>query len=189
MTLVTSLFLTALAADPSIGSPAPAFSLSDLDGETWSLEALRGKTVVLEWFNPGCPFVVAAHEEGPLKDLAARSVGDDVVWLAINSGAPGKQGADPADNVAAREKWGMTHPVLLDPDGTVGKAYGAVNTPQLVVIDAKGTLQYWGALDNAPLNEARGERRPWTADAIAKVKAGEKAKPAKTKPWGCSVKY
>jgi hypothetical protein len=145
---------------------------------------------VLEWFNPGCPFVVQAHEGGPLKDLATQQP-DDVVWLAINSGAPGKQGADPAANVEAVAKWAMKHPVLMDPEGTVGKAYAASNTPQMVVVDPKGTLAYYGALDNAPFNEVKGgdKRLNYASDAIAAVRAGTTPEPARTKPYGCSVKY
>lgn len=192
--LLTSLLLavpTAHAMDtPEVGQPAPEFSLQDLDGKTWTLSALKGRTVVLEWFNPGCPFVVAAHEGGPLKDLAAKQP-EEVVWLAVNSGAPGKQGAEPSFNREAATKWNLDHPILMDPTGQVGRSYGASNTPQLVVVDGKGTLAYYGALDNAPFNEVKGgdKRIDYTADAIASVLAGTTPKPAKTKPYGCSVKY
>ncbi|MCA9570124.1 MAG: redoxin family protein [Myxococcales bacterium] len=179
------------AQQVEVGAPAPDFTLTDLDGKSWTLSALKGKTVVLEWFNPGCPFVVAAHEgPGPLADLAGKQP-DQVVWLAVNSGAPGKQGADPAENREATQKWNMGHPVLMDPTGEVGKTYGASNTPQMVVVDAKGTLAYYGALDNAPLNEVKGgeSRIDYAANAIAAVVKGEKPEPARTKPYGCSVKY
>ena len=84
----------------------------------------------------------------------------------------------------------MSHPILLDEKGEVGKTYGATNTPQMVVIDGEGVVRYWGALDNAPRNDVKGaERIPYTANAIEAVLAGETPKPDKTKPWGCSVKY
>jgi peroxiredoxin len=172
-----------------VDAAAPDFTLPDLDGKRHTLSDHRGKTVVLEWFNPGCPFVVAAHEDGPLKDMAA-SQPDDVVWLAVNSGAPGKQGHGVDANRKAATDWSMKHPILLDESGAVGKQYGATNTPQMVVIDPEGVVQYQGALDNAPLNEAKGDERvAWTADAIAAVREGSDPKPDETKPWGCSVKY
>lgn len=193
LSLLTSFVLSgsALAGGaPAVGSQAPDFTLKDLDGKSWTLSDLKGRTVVLEWFNPGCPFVVAAHEKGGLKELAG-SQPDSVVWLAVNSGAPGKQGADPAFNREAVTKWGIGHPVLLDPTGAVGHSYHATNTPQMVVIDATGKLAYYGALDNAPLNEVKGssERLDYAADAIAAVLAGKSPRPDHTPPYGCSVKY
>ncbi len=180
---------TPASAALEVDAMAPDFTLTDLDGTEHTLSKYRGKIVVLEWFNPGCPFVVAAHGEGPLKDLASKHA-DDVVWLAVNSGAPGKQGHGVETNKKAAGEWKMEHPVLLDETGEVGKAYGATNTPQMVVIDAKGTVQYQGALDNAPLNEVKGDKRiPYTANAIAAVMKGEDPKPDQTKAWGCSVKY
>ena len=177
------------AAAVKVDQAAPDFTLTDLEGTAHTLSAYQGKTVVLEWFNPGCPFVVAAHDGGPLGDLAAKQ-SDDVVWLAINSGAPGKQGHGVEANKKAAGDWSMKHPILLDESGEVGKLYGATNTPQMVVIDAQGLVQYQGALDNAPLNEVKGKNRiPYTANAIAAVLKGENPEPDQTKAWGCSVKY
>lgn len=179
-----------VAASPEVGAPAPDFTLTDLDGTSWTLSELKGKTVVLEWFNPGCPFVVAAHEGGPLDDLAAKQP-EGLVWLAVNSSAPGKQGAEKADNVKAAETWSMDHPILLDPTGSVGRLYDATNTPQMVVVDPQGKVAYYGALDNAPLNDVKGGGKhiPYTANAITAVLAGKTPKPARTKAYGCSVKY
>lgn len=195
MTLIASVLLFACstpthAAGPSVGAPAPDFTLTDLEGKAWTLSALKGKTVVLEWFNPGCPFVKAAYEGGPLKDLASKQP-EEVVWLAVNSGAPGKQGAGKSENISAVSAWSIDHPVLLDADGKVGHAYNATNTPQMVVVDSKGSIAYFGALDNAPFNQVKGgdKRIDYTANALAAVLANEPVKPAKTKPYGCSVKY
>lgn len=196
MTLVLTALLacagqtpSASAATAKVGQPAPDFTLPDLDGKDVTLSSFKGKPVVLEWFNPGCPFVVAAHEgDGPLAEMAKER--DEVVWLAVNSGAPGKQGHGIETNREAAEKWKLSHPILIDEKGQVGKTYGATNTPQMVVIDAAGVVQYWGALDNAPRNEAKGGARiPYTANAIQAVLDGKTPKPDDTKPWGCSVKY
>lgn len=175
-------------ATVEIGAPAPDFTLPALDGSKITLSSLKGKPVVLEWFNPGCPFVVSAHEGGPLEKMAATYDGK-VAWLAINSGAPGKQGHGAEANKQAVEGWKMGHPVLLDEDGSVGKTYGATNTPQMVVIDAEGKVAYYGALDNAPRGKSPGKHVPYTSNAIDAVLAGNAAKPDRTQPWGCSVKY
>jgi peroxiredoxin len=173
---------------PDIGAPAPEFSLLDTTGKEVSLAAFKGKTVVLEWFNPDCPFVVYAHgEKGPLSEQPPRALADGVVWLAINSGAPGRQGAGLQRNVAARQGYGMTYPVLMDPEGKVGRLYGAVTTPHMFVIDAKGTLVYAGGLDRAPLG--RGDKTNYVDAALLDLKAGQSPGRARTKPYGCSVKY
>lgn len=137
-------------ATAKVGEPAPTFSLPDLDGNTISLADFAGKTVVLEWFNPDCPFVQYAHGEGPLKSFAAEQSKAGIVWLAINSGAPGKQGTGVERNREAAKQWAIEHPILLDEDGKVGHAYGATSTPHMFVIDGAGKLVYAGGLDNAP---------------------------------------
>jgi hypothetical protein len=192
--MIALLASVAFANPPTtaaIGQPAPAFSLTSTDGATVSLEAWRGKTVVLEWFNPDCPFVKYAHgPSGPLASQPARVSSDDVVWVAINSGAPGKQGAAPERNVAARTEYGMTYPVLLDPTGVVGKAYGATNTPGMYVVDPAGTLVYAGALDNAPNGTLSGDTLTNYVDAaLADLVAGRPVATPKTKAYGCGVKY
>jgi len=185
------LVSVALAAPAAVGQPAPAFSLAATDGATHSLAQYAGKTVVLEWYNPDCPFVKYAHGPGgPLTAQPTKVTGSGVVWLAINSGAPGKQGADPARNVQSRTEYGITYPVLLDPTGTAGQAYGATNTPQMYVIDAKGTLVYAGALDNAPLGTLEGPAAVNYVDAaLADVAAGRPVATPTKKAYGCSVKY
>ena len=174
-----------------IGAEAPAFSLPNLSGETVSLSDYRGKVVVLEWFNPGCPFVKQAHESGgALETMAAGWSDKDVVWLAINSGAPGKQGTGVETNQAAKKAWSMKHPILLDESGKVGRAYAAKTTPQMVVIDPKGLQVYNGALDNAPFGKTKGEPlSPITENVLKAVTAGEASPQGRSKPYGCSVKY
>ena len=174
-----------------IGAEAPAFSLPNLAGEKVSLADQRGKVVVLEWFNPGCPFVKQAHEKGgALEDMASRWSDKEVVWLAINSGAPGKQGTGVDTNRAAQKEWAMKHPVLLDEDGAVGRSYAAKTTPQMVVIDPEGKQVYNGALDNAPFGKTKGEPlSPITENVLKAVTSGQPSPSARSKPYGCSVKY
>lgn len=173
-----------------IGDVAPGFELQDLDGTAHTLAAHQGKTVVLEWFNPGCPYVVDTHTPGgALHGVAEREMANGVVWLAINSGAPGKQGHDPQENRKAAKDWGLSHPILLDPDGTVGRAYGARTTPHMYVIDGEGVLRYEGAVDNQPMRQATGDRVPYLQHAVTDVVAGKRARTPRTRPYGCSVKY
>jgi peroxiredoxin len=176
-----------------VGDAAPAFTLKDLDGKEVKLASFKGKTVVLEWFNPGCPFVKKAHGAGSLVDTARRHTKAGVVWLAINSGAAGKEGAELKDNVAAVKNWSLPHPVLLDPTGTVGKSYGATNTPHMFVIDKAGKLVYAGAIDNSRDGEGKspegGKLINYVDAALEDVAAGRAVKTATTKAYGCSVKY
>lgn len=192
MWFALALALPALADAPAaVGQKAPAFSLPGTDGQTVSLAQHAGKTVVLEWFNPDCPFVKYAHGPGgPLVKASRDAQAAGVVWLAINSGAPGKQGAGRERNVAARVEYGMDYPVLLDESGAVGRAYGAKTTPHLYVVDPSGTLVYAGGLDNAPLGKPEtGALVPHLTNALADLAAGRPVAQAQTKPYGCSVKY
>lgn len=181
---------TPIAADAkaSLGEPAPGFSLPDVDGTIHSLDQHAGKVVVLEWFNPGCPFVKAAYDKDVVQELSAQHA-TDTVWLRINSGAAGKQGAGADENKRAARKWDIEGPVLLDGSGAVGKAYGAKTTPQIVVIDTQGMVRFNGALDNAPLGTSEGDYKPYAGTAIAAVLSGSEVEVTKPKPWGCSVKY
>jgi len=183
-----------------LGKPAPAVTLTDIDGKAHDLAALKGKTVVLEWFNPECPFVRAAHGEGPLKDQAKRVQGKDVVWLSINSGAPGKQGHGVERNREGKKQFAMENPILLDESGAVGNSYGAQKTPHMFVIDPEGKLVYRGGIDNAPMNvvddgrprpegSKAGERVNYVDAALQDLKAGKPVRVADTPAYGCSVKY
>ena len=191
--LLAALAAPALAGAADLGKPAPDFALPDLDGKVHRLSDHRGKVVVLEWFNPGCPYVVNAHTKGSLVDAAARAGKDGVVWLAINSGAPGKQGHGVEANREAARRWSLGHPILLDEKGTTGKAYGATNTPHLFVVGKDGTLLYKGAVDNSPDGE-RGAPKGGTLveyvpAALEDLKAGRPLRTAETRAYGCGVKY
>jgi peroxiredoxin len=183
-----------VAAGPAqVGAPAPDFTLTDLDGKSVSLSQYRGKVVVLEWFNPGCPFVRASHTAGSLKGLADKHASDGVVWLAINSGGPGKQGAGVDANREGIAQFGLHHPVLVDEAGKVGQLYGAERTPHMFVVNAEGVLVYKGAIDNSPDGEGQspegGKLVNYVDGAISAVRSGAKVSPAETKAYGCSVKY
>jgi len=176
-----------------LGQPAPDFELPDLDGTKVRLSSYRGKPVVLEWFNPGCPFVNASHTKGSLKGLAARETAKGVVWLAINSASPGKQGYGVQANVDGKKKYGMAHPILLDESGSVGHAYGAKHTPHIFIVDANGTLVYRGGIDNSPDGEGEspqgGTLVNYAANALDDIAAGKPVRVADTEAYGCSVKY
>lgn len=168
-----------------LGAPAPDFELTALDGSTWKLSAQRGKSVVLEWFNPDCPIVQAAHGEGgALQGVGNRlSKQDGIVWVAINSGAPGKQGSGQERNDKAKKQMGLEYPMLLDESGWVGAMYEARTTPHMVVVDPKGKLVYTGAHDD----KQTGTR--YVEKALASVRAGKKVESPRTKAYGCNVKY
>lgn len=183
------LFILSTAlATAEIGQPAPSFTGTDLNGAELTLPT-EG-TVVLEWFNPGCPFVKYAHDKGgPLETMAQQWTDQGVQWIAINSGAPGNQGTGLEVNKEAAAAWNITHPILLDESGEIGKLYGATTTPQMAVIQ-DGTLVYWGGLDNAPRGKApKGGLVPHTQQALEDLKAGRDVAVSSAKTYGCSVKY
>ena len=182
-----------IAADAKaeVGKPAPDFTLSDVDGKPHSLSEYKGKTVVLEWFNPQCPFVNHAHTEGSLVTMAKDETAKDVVWLAINSGAPGKQGHGVEANNTGKDKFKLDHPILLDESGAVGHAYGAEKTPHVYLINGEGTLLYRGAIDNAPFGEVDGggDKVNYLGTALEELRGGKPASTAETPAYGCTVKY
>jgi peroxiredoxin len=184
---------SAQAAGAEPGAPAPDFTLKDLDGKSVHLADLKGKLVVLEWFNPECPFVRASHTKGSLVSTADTAVKKGVVWLAINSAAPGKQGNGVDKNRAGVATFKLAHPVLLDEGGTVGHAYGATNTPHLFVIGKDQKLVYKGAIDNSPDGEGSspegGKLINYVEQALSDLAAGRPVKTPSTKAYGCGVKY
>ena len=181
------------AATAKVGEPAPAFTLVDYTGAKHSLADLTAdeKIVVLEWWNPGCPFVVKHHQlSTTMTDLAAKYADQDVVWMAINSGAEGNQGYGVDEEMA--KKWNVEYPVLIDSDGTVGHMYDAKTTPHMFIIDAKGVLVYAGAIDSD--RNPKPATDPSTVtnyvdQALTQLLAGETITVPETKPYGCSVKY
>jgi peroxiredoxin len=183
----------AALSSAELGKPAPDFTLPDTEGHPVHLADYKGKTVVLEWFNPRCPYVNKAHMKGSLVDAAKRHQAEGVVWLGVNSAAPGKQGYGAEASALGKRTFALDHPILLDESGTVGHAYGATNTPDMFVIDPAGTLVYRGAIDNSPDGEGEsptgGKLVRYVDDALADLAAARPVATAMTKPYGCSVKY
>jgi hypothetical protein len=178
----------------AIGQPAPDFTLTDLDGQTRKLSDYKGKTVVLEWNNPDCPIVHKHYDSGNMPKLQKAAVADGVVWLMINSGAPGKQGGDyTPDQIKAwlRERGASPTDYFRDPDGTVGHLYGAKTTPHMFVVTAAGALVYDGAIDSIPSADQADipKAENYVSEALAAVKAGQPVSVATSRPYGCAVKY
>src|SRR3982750_3946951 len=190
-----SLIGTALfAADaPPVGSAAPNFSLTDTKGETHSLSQYKGKFVVLEWFNPECPFVKKHYGSGNMQNLQAEFTGKGVVWLTVDSNAPGLEGYSTAEQANAKmAEWKTKQTALvLDPDGKAGRSYGAKNTPHMFVINPEGKIVYEGAIDSkaTPNPSDISSSTNYVKVALEESLAGKTVSNANTKPYGCSVKY
>jgi len=177
------------------GSPAPDFTLTDLDGKPHQLSDYKGKIVVLEWNNPDCPFVKKHYDNsGNLPKLQKAATADGVVWLTINSGAAGKQGGDySSTQLKAYLEKNHAAPTayLPDHDGKIGHLYGAKTTPHLFVITAAGILAYDGAIDSVRSADTAdiAKATNYLTVALTAVKAGKPVEKANTEPSGCSVKY
>ena len=183
----------ASADRPAVGSAAPEFSLTDSAGKTVSLSEFKGKYVVLEWTNPGCPFVQKHYGSGNMQKLQAEYTKKGVVWLSVDSSAPGQQGAfTPSEARAAKDDlYKDASALLLDPDGKVGHLYGATNTPDMYIVDPEGKLIYEGAIDSVPSADQAdiGKATNYVRTSLDEALAGKPVDKAQTKPYGCSVKY
>lgn len=193
ITVTLALAATAALATASVGQPAPAFTAVDTSGKTLSLADFKGRHVVLEWVNPGCPYVAKHYGSANMQGTQRQAVARGVVWLAINSTA-----SEHGDykTPAALARWMQGHQAaatatLMDADGRVGRAYGARTTPQLFLIDPQGTLVYAGAIDDKPSSnpaDVAGATNHVQV-ALAEALAGRPISKATTRPYGCSVKY
>jgi len=188
----TALAGPAVAA-PVLGQPAPAFTAVDASGKTRSLAEFKGKTVVLEWTNNGCPYVQKHYNSGNMQGLQKQAAADGVVWLTLISSAPGMQGhLTGAQAKDWKAKAGAApSDVLLDPKGSVGRAYDAKTTPHMYIVDKTGKLAYMGGIDDkasADPSSLNGAKNYVTA-ALGDLKAGRAVAQAATRPYGCSVKY
>lgn len=185
--LVSFAALAARADDTpkaAVGQPAPAISLQDTAGATHTLEQYKGKIVVLEWFNADCPFVVKHHKRfKTMKETFAKYKDKDVVWLAVCSSAEGKQGHGLERNKRAKEEYAMDYPILLDPSGATGRAYGATNTPHMVVIDAKGVVRYTGAIDDDRKPDQQGKTN-YVQNAVDALLEGKDVATPSTRAYG-----
>ena len=192
--LAAMLIPVAANATVEVGKAAPNFSVTDAQGKVRSLAEFKGKTVVLEWHNPECPFVKKHYNSSTnMQAQQKAATANGVVWLSINSGAPGKQGAMDGATATAKlaELKAAPNAYLLDSDGKVGQAYGAKTTPHMYVIDGSGVLRYAGAIDSVPSADAADipGATQYVSQALTELQAGKPVSMAVTKSYGCSVKY
>lgn len=190
--LAVALLSTSWLYAVEVGKTAPAFSVKDCCGQDVKLSDYKGKTVVLEWTNPECPFVKKYYDGGHMQALQKKYTDKGVVWLRINSSAPGKQGylKDMEAAMALTQKQNAhATSLLLDSDGKVGKTYGAKTTPHMFVINPAGTLVYAGAIDNDSDTSYNSDAKNYVVEALDATLAGKSVATANTQSYGCSVKY
>lgn len=178
---------------PVVGKAAPEFKAVDTFGKEHSLSQYRGKWVVLEWLNHGCPYVRKHYDNKVMQALQKKTAAKGVVWLSIVSSASGKQGhySNETANDLTKEKGAAPHAVLVDAPGTVGRLYEARTTPHMFVINPEGTLLYMGAIDDKPSTRASdfNDARPHVDLALEEAMAGKPVSVPTSQPYGCSVKY
>lgn len=172
---------------------APAFTLVDAEGVQRALADFRGRTVVLEWTNEGCPYVPKHYGAGAMQALQRDATADGVVWLTIVSSAPGTQGfveGEAARAFKAKHEAAYTH-LLLDPTGEVGKLYGAKTTPDMRVIDPQGRIVFEGGIDDRPTNKPEDLQgaNNFVRAALTDMEAGRPVQTRFAQPYGCAIKY
>jgi peroxiredoxin len=194
--LACGLFLAASGlglGQTEIGKTAPNFTLPDTNGKKISLADFKGKYVVLEWYNPDCPFVGKHYKSGNMQGLQKEFTSKGVVWITIDSSAPGAQGNYPPaelNQISARDGASRTA-LLLDPEGKVGRLYGAKTTPDMYVINPAGILLYQGAIDDKRSTDLADVKTAtnYVKTALQQAMTGKPVTTAATRPYGCSVKY
>lgn len=190
--MLCSLSLSAAAA-AVVGQPAPAFSVRDTQGRTVSLADHKGRTVVLEWVNPGCPYVRKHYDSGNMQATQKAAAEQGVVWLSVNSTTESHGDHLPPARMGEwmKGQGGTPSATLMDAEGRIGRAYGARTTPHLYVIDARGVLVYAGAIDDKPSANPADVARATNhvKAALADLRAGRSVATPTTRPYGCSVKY
>lgn len=194
MALILFLCPASIAqASVQIGEAAPDFTLSDSDGNEHKLSDLLGRTVVLEWTNHECPYVIKHYDSGNMQSTQKQATDMGAVWLTIVSSAKGKQGyMTPEESRMLMEKQNTNaNARLLDASGEVGKLYGAKTTPHMYIIDAAGTLVYAGAIDDnpSPRQSVIENSQNYVLAALENMENGDPVAVTQTKPYGCSVKY
>ena len=180
-------------AEVTVGSLAPDFTAMDSRQQTHKLSDYKGKYVVLEWFNPQCPFVKKHYNTGNMQNLQGKYTAQDVVWLSIDSSAEGNQGYLSADgaNQFIAERNSKATAVLLDAAGEVGRLYGAQTTPHMFIIDPQGVLVYQGAIDDMPGTDEEdvAPAKNYVDETLSLLLSGKPVDAFATKSYGCSVKY
>jgi peroxiredoxin len=190
----TALLGAALVhASVSVGQPAPDFKVKDTSGKEQSLAAYKGKFVVLEWVNPGCPFVQKHYDTSNMQSTQKAAEAKGVVWLTVSSTAPDAGDYKKPTELASwiKQKGGAPTATLMDDDGKLGKAYGARTTPHMYVINPQGKLVYAGAIDSkatARKDDVKSATNYVTA-ALDEALAGKPVSKATSEPYGCSIKY
>lgn len=193
LTLALLPLSTIAMAAPEIGKPAPEFMANDTNGQHVMLSELKGKTIVLEWTNPDCPFVHKHYDGGNMQALQAEATKDGVVWIAIDSSAKGKEGnysAEELNKIYIDKKSAQSH-LIIDESGNIGKLYDAKTTPHMFVIDQNGILVYQGAIDDKSGFDAEENKtaKNYVRAALADLKAGKPVEVSSTKSYGCGIKY
>ena len=182
----------AMAATAVVGQSAPGFTLTDTAGKPVRLADFKGKTVVLEWNNPGCPFV-RKHYQGNMQALQKEAAAQGVVWLAINSTETASGDYLSPAQLARwmQDKQAVPTATLMDEDGVVGKAYGARVTPHMYIVNAQGVLVYAGGIDSIPSSRVDDipKATPYIRQALGEIKAGKPLSVSTSQAYGCSVKY
>lgn len=193
ITWMAALCGVLVGVESALARPAPSFSLTDTQGKAHSLSDYAGKFVVLEWINHDCPFVKKHYNSDNMQSLQRKYTGLNVIWFSINSSAPGKQGNYPVDkwNSMVEAKKAAPTALLLDPEGTVGQAYGAKTTPHMFVINPEGEIIYEGAIDDKAgyADDEIAGAVNYVAAALDAAMAGQPVATPSTKSYGCSVKY
>ncbi len=184
---------TQVFAKTAVGDAAPDFSTVDTVGRSVKLSDLKDKIVVLEWNNPGCPFVHKHYDSGNMQALQKKYTGKGIVWITINSGAKGKEGYFATNEDAqkyVKEQNMVSTNYVLDPTGVIGKEYGASTTPHMFIIN-KGILVYQGAIDSIPSADKADIAKAdnYVSKALDEILAGNPVTTSVTQPYGCSVKY
>jgi len=186
-------FAAALHAAPSVGQPAPEIALKDAAGKAVKLSDYRGKYVVLEWTNPGCPYVRKHYDSGNMAATQRDAAAKGAVWLSVNSTETASSDyLEPAKLVAwQKERKLQPTAVLMDEEGTAGMAYGARTTPHMYIVDPQGRLVYAGGIDSIPSSSKDDIPKAvnYVRQALAEATAGKPISAATTRPYGCSIKY
>ncbi len=187
------LMTASASAAPQIGKPAPDFTAVDSNGKTVKLGDFRGKTVVLEWTNDGCPYVKKHYSTSNMQNLQKEETAKGIVWLTVISSAPGSQGYVTGDeaNALTKSRGAAPTAVLLDPEGDVGHLYDARTTPHLFIVNSEGVLVYMGGIDDKPTSDPADVKSAnnYVRAALNNLAAGAPVENAITRPYGCSVKY
>jgi hypothetical protein len=191
--LAVALAPVAAAAQAVVGSPAPGFTATDSHGQSHTLDQYRGKYVVLEWHNQGCPYTRKHYVSGNMESLQKEWTAKGVVWFTVISSAPGEQGyqTDAQENAYLEKMHAAPTAVLMDPQGKLGHLYDAKTTPEMYVIDPQGKLIYEGAIDDRPtpdVSDIKGADN-YLTDALTEAMAGKPVAHSYTRSYGCSVKY